>query len=210
MKKLRRPEREEIEQLREAVEFNLDEQKYFDEMKKRRDSQFSKENYQKKIEFYIQELQGIDGKFGERVAVERRLKYCIGHAYECLGTFTLEGHDTKERVNMFEQSVLWYQLADEIVGFLSDYSLRQAEACFGAAYYRHKAGLEDEVTKLFAQRGNQLLSEVLGQDVMVIHKGDDFLNYLEQLAEEKVDGVVKASFLKSKTLENKAKKAGLN
>lgn len=163
MRQLKVPSREDFEHLEDEVKFNPQEKSYWEDMIKRRDSQYGEKDFQGKINFYVQELQASDGQFGDRVAVERKLKYLLGHAHEWLGTYGLEGHDPIERAEMFEKAVLWYQSADETVGFFTDYSLRQAECCGGAAHYRKQAGLEDEVTQAFSERGRSLLSTVLGE-----------------------------------------------
>lgn len=202
MKELKAPKREELDKLEKVVEFNPDEQVYWDNMKNCIDSQFDKDDYKGKIEFYRRELVHTKGKFGNRIAVERRLKYKIGHAYEWLGTYGLEGHDPKERANMFEKAVLWYQSADEIVGFLTDYALRQSEACAGATKFRIKAGLEDEVTDWFRQRSHKLLRDVLGHDNFIV-VGGEIPKAVKQMADEKIDSVVKAYFLRDHSQDYK-------
>ena len=211
MKDIRVPNnKEEFKQLEYMVEFNKEEQSYFDDMKECRDSQFDKDDYQGKLNFYLEELKSVNGRFGDRVAVDRRLKYLIGHAYEALGTWTLEGHDPKERAEMFEQAVLWYKLADETVGFLTDYALRQVEASFGAACFRKDAGLEEDVTEWFGLNGAKLLSAFFsGSEKIIIGKKGEF-DYLEQLADKKIDSVIKASLIESNTLKEKVEKVELN
>jgi len=181
---------EDFSKLEEILEFNSEEQKYFDDMKQRRDSKFNKKAYADKLQFYLQELEAIKGKFDGRIAVERMLKYFIGHAYEDVGTHTLEGKDPKERYPMFEQAVIWYQGADETMGYLSDYAMRQAQSCFGAAHFRKKAGLNDEVTEWFAERGNYLLNTYFGGNVILI-KGK-IPDYIKAIADNKVEGVANA------------------
>lgn len=188
MKELRRPTKEEFKKLKELVEFNSYEQKYFDGMKKKRDSKFDKKDYGSKIEFYVKELKSIKNRFGKRVAVERRLKYLIAHAYEWLGTYGLEGHDSLERAKMFEKAVVWYQKADEVTGFFTDYAIRQSEACAGAAHFRRQSGLEGEVTEWFAQRDKQLSKAVLGENVIMVND-NLMIEYLKKIANEKVEGV---------------------
>jgi hypothetical protein len=188
MKAIRRPNKDEFKQLEAAVNFNEEEQKYWDDLQKRRDSKVDKNDYKRRLEFYFDELKSIKGKFDGRVAIERRLRYGIGHAYEWLGTYILEGHDPKERADMFEKAVLWYQEADDIVGFLSDYALRQAEACFGAARYREEAGLERKITEWLVRRADTLFSLVLGNNFVILDREEN--DYLRLLADKKIDGAV--------------------
>ena len=202
MKELKVPRREEFESLREAVTFNHDEQAYWDEMMQRRDSRIDEKDYIGKARFYLRELQLLEGRFGERVAVKRRLEYVIGHAYECEGTFALDGHDPRERIPMFENAVMWYQAADETVGFLTDYSLRQSEACAGAATYRREAGIEDEVTESFRMRAGQLLETCLGGGKIVVINSQQLPSYFDELkhfADKKIEDVVDAYLFKNKS-----------
>jgi len=195
MRQLKVPSGEDFEHLKDEVEFNSQEKSYWENMIKRRDTQYGEEDFQGKINFYLQELQASDGQFGDRVAVERRLKYLLGHAHEWLGTYELEGHEPIERADMFEKAVLWYQSADETVGFFTDYSLRQAESCGGAAHYRKKAGLEDEITQAFSERGGSLLSTVLGGltgGAPVTILNGPMPEYLKQMADKKLDSVANA------------------
>ena len=196
MKDLKFPEREEIDYLEEAVEFNQNEKSYWEDMKKRRDAKIDKEDLQGEINFYLQELTATKGKFGKRIAVERRLKYMIGHAHEWMGTHSMEGHEPLERAEMFEKAILWYQSADESVGFYTDYSLRQAESCFGAASFRRAAGLEDQVTEAFFKRGDDLikcfLSEIIGSNNEVTFVDKDIFEHLKKEADKKIDSAATA------------------
>lgn len=156
MKSLRVPTDEEMDMLKEAASFNPAEKEYWEDFCTRVKAIFGDEDSKAKIDFYLKELNETKGRFGERVAVERRLEYCLGYAYEWLGTYGLEGHAPSERAEMFEKAVMWYQAADEAVGFQTDYSLRQAESCFGAAKYIEEAGLEGKIAESFAERGVNL------------------------------------------------------
>ncbi len=196
MKQLKIPEKEDIYLLKKELEFNEKETAYFDGLDKKSDEYLDKKDYRGLIDFYTKEFSAKE-KLGS-VTVKRRLMYLIGHAYECMGTFGFgksrhEGGDPLERAEMFEQAVMWYQAADEIVGFFTDYSLRQSEACGGAAYFRTLAGLEDGVTEAFARRQANLISTVLGGitggNVTIIQ--GPLPDYLKQKADKKIDGSVK-------------------
>lgn len=207
MKNIRKPTREELERLEDIVEFNEEERLYWDEIKQRRKSQVDDNDFRGRIQFYQQELKLADSRFNGRIAIERRIKYLIGHSYECLATFGLgdsrtEGGDLKERSKAFELAVLWYQSADETVGFLTDYALRQAESCFGAANFRRQAELEIDVTKGFIERGKGLLSTIFGQEPLLV-SGDKLPDYLMRFADKEVDSVVKAYLFRDKTEESK-------
>jgi len=159
---------EDFENLKAKVVFNPEEEAYWEEMTKRRRARVNEDDNRGKIDFYLNELKKIEGKFGDRIAVKRALIYSIGHVYEWLGTYGMgdsptEGGDPRERASMFEQAVFWYQTADETIGYLSDCALRQSEACGGAVHFRKKAGLqEDETTRAYAERRTELFSAVLG------------------------------------------------
>ena len=196
MKSLKMPSPEDTKSIKEYVEFNEDEKMYFDDMKKMRDSKLNEKDFQGRIEFYLNELKAIKGKFGKRVAVERRLKYLIGHAYEWHGTYGLESHDPKERYEMFENAVLWYHLADETVGFYTDYCLRQSESCGGAAHFRREAGIEDEKTMAFSKRHIYLsttyLQSLFGKnmEINIVGSNKKDSKNLEKMADETIESSV--------------------
>lgn len=198
---------EEFEKLEEMAKLNSVEEAYIKDMKKRVDSQFSPKDYRGLIGFYSQELQAINGRFGDRIAIERMLKYALGHACESLATKGLgdsptEGGDLKERAEIFEQAILWYQAADETVGYYSDYAIRQSEACRGASYFRRKAGIEDEITKELDERGDNLIVALFGKkpDIMIESPMPEHLKqHLEQMADmadEKIEGSAKIYLFK--------------
>lgn len=205
MKQLKIPSGEDFKKLEKIVNFNSQEENYWGEMIKRRDALYPKDDYLGKINFYLSELKTTDGKFKNRIAIERRLKYSIGHAYEWLGTYGLEGHAPMERSEMFEKAIVWYQSADETCNFFTDYVLRQAESCGGAAHFRKQAGLEEEITKAFEQRGGNLISSYLGAltgGPVIILEGP-LPEYLKKLADETLDAVAKTYIFKDHTQENR-------
>jgi hypothetical protein len=167
-------------------------------------ARFSKNDYREKIQFYLNELQATNNRFGNRVAVERDLKCRIGHTYEGLATYGLgdsptEGGDPKERAEMFEQAVMWYQAAEETTGYYSDFIFRQVEASWGAAHFRKKAGLDDVVTQAFLERGATLFSLALnGRDIReVMFLDGPIPDYLRQKADVLVDsGALKAGIFR--------------
>ncbi|HIH18296.1 MAG TPA: hypothetical protein HA282_00965 [Nanoarchaeota archaeon] len=200
MKDLNVPNDEEMDILKGMVEFNPDEKVYWEGVKERENSEFGKEHSKEKAEFYLNELKAVKGRFGERVAVKRRLKYLIGYSYEWLGTYGLEGHEPEERAKAFEKAVIWYQFADEAVGFLTDYALRQAESCFGAAKYRSDAGLEGVITMSFTERGADLIKSffdgALGGKADITIVGGKMPKFLKQIAGKTIDSVVTAYLFK--------------
>src|SRR3989338_5189414 len=201
MKELRRPNSEELENLKEVVVFNSAEQEYWDDMIARRDSELAPGNHEASIGFYFNELKQTQGKFGGRVAVKRTLEYLIGHAHEWLGTYTSEGQDFGLRAEMCEKAVLWYQRADETIGFLSDYALRQAEASGMVAKFRTKAGLNDNATAWYAQRFGQLIGAVLGPGTAV--QNGAIPENLKRMADATVDSVAQLYLFRDKAPEGK-------
>ena len=203
MKELKTPHGEDFNKLKEIVNFNSEEQKYWDDMEKRRDSQFQEKDLDGRIKFYLNELKSIQNRFVGRAAVQRQLSYITGYAYEYLGTYISEGKNPKDRYPMFENAVIWYQKADEIIGYITDYALRQSESCGGAAKFRKEAGLEDEITRWFSERAGQLLSAFLGgREVLVIN--EKIPDYIKALADKKISGVADSYLfdIKKKMREN--------
>ncbi len=177
-----------MEKLKIAVEFIPQEERFWDDMMNRRDAICAKKDYNARLAFFQKELAAMPEEFRQRIAIKRRLEYAIGHSYEGLGTFATEGRDPKERYPHFERAVVWYQTSDETAGFITDYALRQAESCFGAAQFRRQSGLDDSVTQWFAERGHILISTLFGQEVPVMFGG--MPDYLKQLASETIKNVV--------------------
>jgi len=206
MKELKFPTGYDFEHLEHETELNPEEKKYWEEMMNRLSAQCGEKNYSRMIEFYTQELEKIKGKFGNRISIERGLKYRLGYAHEWLGTHGLEGHEPLERAKMFEKAVEWYQAADETVGFFTDYCLRQAESCGGAAHFRKQAGLKDEVTRDFAKRHGALatgyLNGLTGMNPTII-KTDVSSECLEQIASKKNEGVVRVYRVKDHSMDNR-------
>jgi hypothetical protein len=190
---LRFPSKEEFRNLEKEVDFTPEESGYWDDMELRKDAQVDKEDMQGQIRFYLQELKANGRQFGKRVAVERRLKYRLGVAYELLGKKYSEGKEPLERADYFEQAVFWYQSADESVGFITDYAIRQAESCGGVAYFRQEARLDDEVTEYFAQRMGGLLSAVFGglnSNAPIMIMQGPLPVVLRQISEKTLDSIV--------------------
>ena len=199
MTQLKKVNMEDLQRLEPIVKFNPAESEYWEYMEKRRDARVDKDDYKVRITFYKAELEAVQKIFGDRIAVERRLKYAIGHSYEWLGTHVEKDLVPIERAKLFEEAVFWYQLADETVGFLTDFALRQSEACMGAAHYRRLGGLENEVTKGFIQRGTSLLIRVLGPNLTVFT--GDMPKSLEEKADVKLEEAVTLYLFKNKSRE---------
>ncbi|MBI2583900.1 MAG: hypothetical protein HYW25_04490 [Candidatus Aenigmarchaeota archaeon] len=197
------PDPGEFGALKRACEFTPEEQAYWDEMERRRDSQVGKKDYGKKAEFYRQELEQVRDRFDGRIAVERRLRYLAGHSYECLGTF-LHDLDAERRAEALENAVWWYQQADETVRVSTDYALRQANACLGAASLRRELGRQGETAEWYEQRARQLLETFSGgQPVTIIDinepGGREIVEALKRTADAREElGVAKAYFHRKK------------
>lgn len=212
IKELRFPKREEIEEINKKVMPNPEEKKYWSDLVKRRNSQFDFEDISKDynamrnlIAFYIRELRAAEGKFGDRIALERKLKYEIGQAYERLGTHLMEDHDSIGRSKALQKAMMWYKKADEAIGFLSDYALRQAEASAGAGYFRREAGLDDEIADWFFDRRDQILRQFTSSiapnaEMVIIGRGmpKKVREKLNKIADHTIDSVVKGYILKAK------------
>ncbi len=150
--------------------------------------------------FLETELENLKDKFGERVAVKRRLEYTIGSKYERLATFGMgtsdtEGGDPRERAEIFAKAVKWYQMADETVGYLTDYSMRQAQSCFGFSHFAQKANLEQKLIQSFTERGANLIGTFLGQTPRFIND-ENIMNYFKAMAVEKSTGLVRRYVVK--------------
>ena len=165
---LRRPTKEELSDLVNFVEFNSEEQKYMNKIKKKRKPLSDAKDYNRLLKFYIDELKNIEGEFGDRIAVKRRLYYSIGHTLESMATFGMKNEHPITKAQAFENAITWYQAADELCGFLTDYALRQAECCTGAMDYRLKAGLNDKITEGFAVKFHELIEAVFGKDKYIV------------------------------------------
>ena len=194
MNQLRIPSLEDLDELKKVVEFTAKEKAYFNDLERRRDSSYQEMDYSGKADFYLQSLRSVRGRFGKRIAVERVLKYLIGHAYEYMGTHGISEQEPLKRAEMLEIAVLWYQAADETVGFFTDFALRQAQSCLGISSNRKKAGLEGEVTEDFYQRGIELIGAVLGNGGKnrVVLKHGSIPEYLKQTADKTIGDVARA------------------
>jgi len=153
---------ERLEELESRVSLNDEEKTYWTKLETRRDEVTTPADYQKSIEFYIGELEDVTGIFGDRIAVERRLRYLIANTYERLGSFGLgesptKGGDPMERSEILAKAMAWYQSADDVIGGYTEYALRQSESAAGAAHFRRRAGIDDEVTDALNLRRTRLL-----------------------------------------------------
>lgn len=153
-----------IPDLMAREELNDAEQAYLDDVKLRKEAAVDKKDYAGRVRFFRQELRnfrGSDLAGNGRVALERKLRYALGHSHEALATFGMdEADDPVARAREFQIAAQWYQRADETVGSVSDYAMRQAESCFGAAHYLHQAGMTEESQEIRA-RGEELLRTFL-------------------------------------------------
>ena len=210
MKDMRFPNPEEFKQLEEKVIFNEEEEHHFNDILERGEAQFDTYLHPESLNFYLKELESIKDRFGDRIAVERRLKFCIALTCDILGFQTLWDYSFEERAEMFEQAVLWYQKADETIGFLSPYSISQADACFNAAHCRNRAGLKDNITYSFLSRGEKLFSIINNGFSKSVFVENEKQGYLDPLADEKLKKVVNYDFALKRDLKDKAEKADLN
>lgn len=196
--------RENIGRMKEMVSFNETETEYWINMIERMTTQCKEDDYLGIIDFYKKELESTKNMFGDRVAVERRLKYWLGYEHEWLGTHGMKEHPPLERAGMLVKAVGWYQSADETIGFFTDYSLRQAESSGMAAKFRLRAGLDDEVTEAFAQWSNILFSTYArgltgGEPILV---SGSMAEILKHVAKKDFEDVVTRYTLKINPLLN--------
>ena len=146
-----------MESLKEWANPNPEESLFLDEIDAR--AKELGDDYYARIRLFFKELQDYDSRFGDRIAVERALKFKIGHSYEWLATYILKEAPPLERSRLFKKAILWYQAADELTGYYTDFGFRQAEACFGCAVFLSKGGLED-MAREYSERGVELISRV--------------------------------------------------
>lgn len=192
---------DDFDEIERATQFNQEEEKFWDDLCKRRDEQFAKRDFQGKLGFNLKELIASYGLFGERIAIERQLKYSIGFAYEWLGTKILVDESPLKRTEMLMNAAYWYQASDETIGYYTDSSLGQAESCLGAASFARKAGLEKKFCDAISNRGIMLIETILGQltdgkaDVTIVSKNEN-IELLKKIADSKVESAVKGYHVK--------------
>lgn len=142
-------------------------------------NEYSSRTFEKKIEFLSRHLQRANAAFPGRVAIQRRINYAIGKAYEQFATVL--SHPPLERSELFLNAATWYGKADELLGFLSDYAMEGAEAYRKAAVFRRMAGVDDELTRMYYDKGTELALSYyggfLGIKPILIDKG--FTDYKE-------------------------------
>lgn len=171
MKNLKVPRTEaDFAQMKALAHLTDEEKAYIDDLLKKRKALFGEKWAEAAIPFYREEIAKLNGKFNGRVAVERNLRYCIGLEYEGMGTYSEKIMTDLERMYAFGNAVFWYQSADELVGFLTDYAMRQTEALGGFVHYRREAGLDDEIARAFSLRRKELFNELFGGRVTVIQE----------------------------------------
>ncbi len=118
----------------------------------------------------------------------------------------MNGFDPRERAQVFFQAIEHYRRADEIIGYLTDYTLRRVESSFGAGRFLKQAG-ETERAEQLTVEALQLLNGFLGglgvPIVGIVSKADmpeqerkEMASDLTLTSDEKVEGVAKAYFFK--------------
>lgn len=133
------------------------------------------------LDLYLKEFDIVKDRVG--VGVKRKLSFIIGKLYEELGTRLC--YTPEEKYPLFEQAVAWYHKADEFAGYFTDYAIRQSEACAAAAYYRQKAGLNDEKTTWYHERRYALLREVFGEREVILVSA--LTPELEKIIDKEID-----------------------
>ncbi|MFH1211034.1 MAG: hypothetical protein V1645_03900 [archaeon] len=186
MKNLRKPTREEFPKVEAMVKLNQEEEAYWDYVMERRKTFPDKSEFEQRLLFYLQEMKNTRGRFNDgRIAVKRRLRYSVAHTLECLAEF-VEDIPPEEKFRRFRRAAKWYQLADETVGFLTDYGLRQGQCHLAMTHYGKQIGLEAELTDYLGMRGMALLSGVLGGNVEITND-EKFTGMLKAMATKKVE-----------------------
>ncbi|MDE1865149.1 MAG: hypothetical protein KGH94_00715 [Candidatus Micrarchaeota archaeon] len=151
----------------------------------------SEQGIHSSIKLYLWALRKARGDFGDSPALKRALRYMVGHAFEYLGTYALEGADPLKRANALERAAAWYRSADDAVGAWTDYALRQVQSCWGVSFFRNQAGLSDSKAIWYTNYGNQLLSNLLSfSDKIIIVSGRVPLDG-KMFADKTLNGVVK-------------------
>ncbi|HVY01556.1 MAG TPA: hypothetical protein VHA12_02215 [Candidatus Nanoarchaeia archaeon] len=166
----------------------------------RADKKFKDEDYDSKISLLTDSLQGVKTKFGPHIAPERCLLFQIGYQHESKATFGFgpsrtEGGDPLERAGRFELAAVWYQAADELAGYTTDYALRQAQSCFGAGRFNNNAG-KGELASWFTDRGQNLIAILFGRDPRSIQFVGAIPESYRHLAQAKLPGVADAYLFK--------------
>ena len=156
---LRTPEIDEFPQMEQRCRMSPEDEAYWKQLMTRRIS-VSHED----LEFYLGEFETVKDHAG--VGVKRKLSFLIGKLYEEIGTRLHSAPEQK--YPLFENAVAWYHKADEFAGYFTDYAIRQSEACAAAAYYRHKAGLNDEKTAWYSERRHALLHAFFGDREVIL------------------------------------------
>jgi hypothetical protein len=159
-----------LDELEQKMKLSPEEQSYWDDMEERRGKLCPENDALSRISFYSKELEDSSGRFGDRVAVERRLLYLLGVAYEWRARKDMEGHGPSERAEVYRQAAESYNKADETIGYLSDFCLRQAETCGWVARLRREGGLDDSVSVAYEERYRMLISAYMSS-----FKGAQFL-----------------------------------
>jgi hypothetical protein len=93
-------------------------------------------------------------------AILRIIEHKIGKILEACGTYYEAGYLDKAKTLL--EAGRWYNVADERVGFFTDYCLRQSEAVGVGADMRKKAGKNDELTEWMAEWSGYLIHNYLG------------------------------------------------
>lgn len=192
---------------RNSSTFTDEERKYMADFKRRADIDGlnARGDYQTFLEVCLQELEAVRGIFGDRIAIDRWLKYQIGIAYEGLGTVAMKNGRPAERFPFFESAVEWYQAADETVGMYTDYALRQSESAAGAAHYRQLAGLNDEKTQWYRQRSRELDLAIFGEEPIIIQSDSLLADFIKATSTKEISSSAVMNFIPDTS--ERAKKA---
>lgn len=200
------PPRQRISELQEMEDLNPGEKRYWDGLNARFEATVDKEDYAGRIKFFRQGLRDFrrsDLAGNGRVALERKFRYVLGHSHECMATFGMtDADDPLARAREFQIAAQWYQRADETVGCLSDYAMRQAESCWGASQYLGQAGRIPEAEEL-GLRGQQLIQGVFSgaKEITVVtgEQGKKVATMGAELGETVESGAAKAHVVRFRT-----------
>jgi hypothetical protein len=203
---------EELDRMQAEIEFNEQEQVYFDDMIKRREQRIAGRKpvgdmkFYDDMMFYINEIDAVEKLFPRRVALQREIYFRLGCTYERLAVEGMEGKEPLRKAETLELAVKAYAKADEVVGFHTDFALRQADACQGVAQYRREAGFHNGITQVYDERTKRLVNGYLGQDenasVTVVSR-KDVGALLQQMTGVTLEGeIASAHFVETKSKGN--------
>lgn len=212
---LRVPTRTELQQLQTMMKTTSEEQAYLDSVYAREKDMHKRNAYDERIAFLQQELEDNVPNFDSdgRIAVRRIMIYSLGHALEWKATYEMKDADPIERGHVFLKAIEHYRHADELIGYLTDYSLRRAESSFGAGRFLKQAGDNERAQQLNIEALellNAFLGGLGGAIVDIVSTANTpeqerkkMTSDLTLTSDKRVEGVAKAYFFKDHTEDGK-------